>query len=261
MGNLHWSVDYSYQTTRRDFRGEFSQTLVGALSSLPVDLAAGRKIHRYTLLPNFWSGFKGDCPDDPSLEIGRACVERTRDDRGVWRYRVEHVNTCSGEELALEFACDDEPARPLRDPWRVRAQNSADGSYASISWTGACERSDGTRTVVLTTERGLAVPAGTAGPDATLTCNWALFDILPALDGCSPGRLAILEDLEMLRNDCRIRPLETWTFQAGGDRQVLSGYCVFGTGMPPSYWWLTETGDVAAVGTTMATYVLRERGV
>ena len=261
MGNLHWSVDYSYQTTRRDFRGEFSQILTGALSPSPVDLAADRKIHRYAMLPNFWSGFKGDSPDDPSLKIGQASVERTRNDRGVWQYRVDHANTCSGEELALEFACDDEPARPLRDTWRIRTQNCADGSYSSISWTGACEHADGICTIVLTTERGLSVHAGTAAADATLTCNWALFDILPALDDCNPGRLEILEDLEMLKNDCRIRPLEKWTFQAGSDRHVLSGYCVFGAGMPPSYWWLTETGDVAAVSTVMATYVLRERGV
>ena len=64
MGNLHWSVDYSYQTTRRDFREEFTQILNGALFSSPIDLDAGKKTHRYTILPNFWSGYKRDSPDD-----------------------------------------------------------------------------------------------------------------------------------------------------------------------------------------------------
>ena len=63
----------------------------------------------------------------------------------------------------------------------------------------------------------------------------------------------------MLRVDCRIRPLEEWTFRAGSDQHRLSGYCVYGTGLPPSYWWLTESGDVAAVATMLATYVLQER--
>ena len=259
MDNLHWSVDYSHQTTKRDFRGEFSQILAGALSSPPLDLDAKTRIHRYTLLPNFWSGAKPDSPDDPSLKIGHASVERTRDDRGVWQYRVEHVNTISGEELALDFACDDVPARPLRDTWKISTRNSADGSYSSISWTGTCRHTDGVRTVVLTTERGLDVAAGSPAPDATLTCNWALFDVLAALDDGNLDGLAILEDLDTLKETCRIRPLDKWTFQTGGERHVLSGYCVFGVGLPPSYWWLAETGDVAVVSTMLATYVLTER--
>ena len=259
MHDPHWSVDYAYQSRRRDFRGEFSHILSGALSQPPIDPAAGSKLHRYTLLPNFWSGGKPDSPDDPSLNIGQASIERTLDNRGCWQYHVEHVNTSSGEELTLDFACGDELARPLRDTWRIRARNHEDGSYSSISWTGACQPADGDCAVVLTTDHGLSVAAGTAAVDATLTCDWALFDILPALGACNLDRLVLLEDLELLKDDCRIRPLEGWTFQTGSGRHVLSGYCVFGVGLPPSYWWLTETGDVAAVATTLATHVLQER--
>ena len=115
--DLHWSVDYTYQTTERDFYQEFSQTLGRALALPPVDRDAEIKTHRYALLPNFWSGFKRDVPHDPSLNIGTATVERRRSDRGDWQYRVEHVNTASGEELTLAFTCDDGPARALRAPW------------------------------------------------------------------------------------------------------------------------------------------------
>ena len=256
--DLHWSVDYTYQPTERDFGHEFSQTLACALALPPIDRDAEIKVHRYALLPNFWSGYKRALSGDPSLNIGSVTVERARRDR-AWQYRVEHVNTTSGEELTLAFTCDDGPARGLRAPWRIHTQNGADGSYASISWSGTSMLVDGRRTIVLTTERGLSFGAGTVPPDATVTCNWALLDILPALRDGSLDRLAILEDLEMLRVDCRIQPLKEWTFLAGSDRHRLSGYSVCGTGLSPSYWWLTEEGDVAAIATTFATYVLRER--
>lgn len=259
MTDLHWTLDYSYQTTRGDFRGEFSQILAGALSSASIYRDANRKIHRYTLLPNFWSGHKPDAPDAPILNTGGVSLERTRNDRGLWQYRVEHVNTTSGEELSLEFDCLDEPVRPLCSPWRILTRNSADGSYSSVFWTGACSDANEARTITLTTQRSLSVCAGTASPEGTLTCNWALFDILPALDGGRLDGLEILEDLEMLRNHCRVRHLEEWTFREGGNRHELAGYCVFGEAFPPSYWWLTETGDVAAVATILSTYVLNER--
>ena len=258
--DLHWSIDYSHQTTERDFGREFSETLARALASSPINRDAERRVHRYMLLPNFWSGHKQDAPHDPSLSIGSVRVERERSDRGDWHYCVEHVNTTSGEELTLEFACGDKPTRPLHAPWRIRTRNSADGSYSSVSWVGAIRPADGGRTIVLTTERGLSFPVGTVAPNTTLSCSWALFDILPALRLGNLDRLAILEDLEMLRVGCRIQPLEEWTFQAGKDPYRLSGYSVYGTGLPPSYWWLTEGGDVAAVATTLATYVLQERG-
>ena len=260
MSKLHWSLDYSNQRTEKDSQGEFSQILSGALSSSPVVPDAAKKTHRYTLLPNFGVGFKRDSRDDPSMQIGHAIVGRRVVDQGFWQYRVEHENSCSGEELTLDFTCGDEPDRPLRDVWRIRARNSADGSYSSISLNGAWdEQRDGSRSVKLTTKRGLSISAGTVPPGAALTCNWALFDILPSFQADHPRRLAILEDLEVLKDDCQIRPLEEWTFENGGDRHKLMGYSVFGTGLPPSYCWLTESGDVAAFSTMLATYVLTER--
>ena len=267
MSKLHWSVDYSYDSpltakkTQRYFRGEFAQILAGALSSSPVASDAATKTHRYALLPNFWSGFKRECPEDPSLNIGHASIERKRDDEGVWRYTIEHENTSSGEELILNFSCDNLPARPLGDAWKIRTHNSADGSYSSLSLTGACnDQPDGDREITVTTVSGLDISAGTVNGDETLTCNWALFDILPSLSKRdSLDHLAILEDLEILKNDCRIRPLEDWVFEISKDRHTFSGFCVFGTGFPPTYWWLTENGEVAVMATMLATYVLKER--
>ena len=258
MSTLHWTVDYSHQTTERDFRAELLRSLSPALASPAVDHDAKRKAHRYSLLPNYWTGFKGYPADDPDLAIGAASVERTLED-GVWQYRVGHTNTTSGEELDLTFACDDLPARPLRDRWSIRARNSADGTYSSIDLTGELVTTENGAAIALTTQRGLSFSAGAVQPGTAVTCNWALFDILAAPGAGDLDDLAILEDLETLKPNCQIRPLETWSFEVAGDTHALSGYYVFGDGFPPSYWWLTGTGDVAVMSTMLLTYVLRER--
>jgi hypothetical protein len=259
MSTLHWSVDYSHQTSERDFCAELLRSLSPALASPALNRDAKRKVHRYSLLPNFWTGFKGYPADDPDLAIGAASIERFLDDNGAWQYHVRHANATSGEELELAFVCDDLPARPLSSPWLVRARNSADGTYDAITLIGEVLTGESGAAIALTTQRGLSFSAGAIQPSTTLTCNWALFDILAAPGATDLGGLAILEDLEMLKPNCCIRPLETWPFEVDGETHTLSGYCVFGEGFPPSYWWLTETGDIAVMSTMLLTYVLRER--
>ena len=265
MSKLHWSVDYAYASTlsadksQENFKGEFEQILAGVLLSSSVDFNAGTKTHRYILLPNFWAGFKNG--EDPYLNIGQVSIKRSLDYGNVWRYTIEHKNTSSGEELFLNFTCDNKPERPLAGSWQIRTENSADGSYSSLSLTGACnEKSDGERAVSVSTASGLSIAAGNIKDDEILTCNWALFDILPRLsEKGSLDHLAILDDLEILKNDCRISRLEDWMIEVGNEQHILSGFCVFGRGYPPIYWWLTESGEVAVMSTMLGTYVLNER--
>lgn len=267
MSNLHWSVDYAYasplsaQKTQENFGGELTQILSATLSSSPIEREVRTKTHRYILLPNFWAGFKSECPEDPSLNIGQVSIERSCDAVDVWDYTIEHENTSSGEKLFLHFTCDNKPIRPLSDGWQIRTENSADGSYSSLSMTGACnEIADGNSAVTLTTASGLAISTGSVNTDETLICNWALFDILPSLNkNSSLDRLVILDDLEILKNNCKVKFLEDWVFETGKDSHTLSGFCVFGDGYPPTYWWVTESGEVAVMATMLGTYVLKER--
>lgn len=193
MINLHWTVDQSSHTAPPwDYVAEFSGPLANALASPPLDPSATTKFHRYTILPNFWSGFNRD-GKDPDLTIGSLSIERERAD-SQWQYQIEHVNVASGEHLTLDFVCEDKPLRPLRSPWRVHTENDADGSYDGIDWTGTLD--DGT--IILTTPRGLATPAGSVPDPGKRTSLWTLVDILPSLNGRSVSGFSVLEDLESL---------------------------------------------------------------
>ena len=258
MSNLHWSVDHSDQTDRWDYVAEFSEPLTHALASPPIDPSSATRIHRYTILPNFWSGFNPH-GQDPDLSTGSLSVGRTRSE-SHWQYHVEHVNIASGEHLTLDFACEDESLRPLRSPWRITAQNTADGAYDAIDWTGSTSPGLDGASIGLTTSRGLSIAAGSAPDPARLTCLWAFVDILPTLNGRSLDRLAILDDLEVLKLDCRAQPLETWILETDAFHHKLQGYTLSGDGLSPCYWWVTDGGDVAAISTMLSTYVLTERG-
>ena len=66
----------------------------------------------------------------------------------------------------------------------------------------------------------------------------------------------MLEDLQRLRPNHRITRTEDWTFELNGQRIILYGYSVFGTGTEVSYWWLNAEGKVLVISKTFSTYVL-----
>lgn len=255
---LHWTLDYQYQSKERDFRGEFLQTLSAALATPAVPKDSKRKVHRYTLLPNFWAGYKQNEPD-PLLEMGDLCIERSQENRGLWNYRIHHRNTSSGEELDLAFTCANDPHRTLESPWHIETRNTADGSYESIDWQGRDGLEKEMRAFTLETVQGFKIAVGQVHRDTPVTCNWALIDILPALEDKEATDIALLDDLEMLREHCQIKLFEDWKLQINGGALTLHGFTVFGRGFPPVYWWLSETGEVVAIVSMLATYVLKSR--
>lgn len=254
MSPLHWTVDHGRKPRDWDFTEGFSAPLAAALSAEPIAADADRKTHRYLMVPNKYV----DLYQRDRIEMGSVSIERRLASGGDWSYRVSQEDEQSGESLTLEFSCGADQTRPLRSPWTLRTNNSADGAYQTVVWTGSCEAAEAGVDVRLTTARGLSFPAGSCG-SATPTCFWALLDIVPALNGAGLDDLCILEDLEVPKPNCRVLPLESWTFEAGGDRHELTGYSLHGEGLPPSYWWITNTGDVAAIGTIFMSYVLAER--
>ena len=91
------------------------------------------------------------------------------------------------------------------------------------------------------------------------TCNWALFDVIPALSGAIQGsskvvEIAVLEDLEKLRPVNRIGFLESIQMH----ETQLDGYYLYGEGLLPSYWWIDMHGNVAIFANFFQTLVLKE---
>ena len=255
----HWSFDYNYGAQNP----QFTQELIGTLSEYnrgcytdidARDTRAGEAItHIYNILPNYWRGYAGGGAET-SLSIGTVIIERSKQD-GLWRYVVQYENTTSGEHLRMRFRCCDEHYRSLTERWRVDARNSGDDTYSELTCEGSLVEDSEVRLHI----NGTEVVVGTVDASAKLTCNWALFDVIPALsqtirtsnDGIE---LTLLEDLEQLRPKSRLG------FLASVQTPFpLEGYYVYGTGLLPSYWWLDVHENIAIASTFFETLVLREK--
>lgn len=253
--SLHWSFDYNYGAQNP----QFAQELIGTLRGYDpkVDTrgteTAQTITHVYNVLPNYWRGYSRD-GNAETLSIGTAVIERSKRDN-LWHYSVEYENTTSGENLRMQFCCSDENYRPLQNNWSVDARNSADDEYSRLVCAGHLTADSEVRLRINEAE----VAVGTVDASVKLTCNWALFDVVPMLaqtiqasgDGIN---IAVLEDLEQLRLKSKLGFLELIQTPL-----PLDGYYLYGTGLLPSYWWLDAHGNIAIASTFFETLVLREK--
>ena len=253
---LHWSFDYNYGAQNPQFAQELIRTLCRYDSETGTGgtQKAQAVTHVYDILPNYWRGYsRGGVKEE--LSIGTAIIERRKNDDNLWNYSVQYENTTSGENLEIKFCCSDENYRPLTGNWNVDARNSGDDTYSRLSCEGYLSLNSEVRLRI----NGTEITAGTVDAPVKLTCNWALFDVIPALAQTiqESGRgidIAVLEDLEQLR------PKSKLGFLASIQTPIpLEGYYLYGVGLLPSYWWLDTHGNIAVASNFFETLVLREK--
>ena len=251
----HWSFDYNYGAQNPQFTQELIETLNGCYTGIEArDTRAGQAItHTYNILPNYWRGYAGGGAEE-FLSIGTVSVERSKQD-GLWSYVVQYEHTTSGEHLRMRFRCCDENYRPLTERWRVDARNSGDDKYSELTCKGSLAGDSEVRLHI----NGTEMVVGTVEASPKLTCNWALFDVIPALSQTIRAsgngvELTLLEDLEQLRPNSRLGFLESVQVPF-----PLEGYYLYGAGLLPSYWWLDVYGNIAIASTFFETLVLKEK--
>ena len=106
---------------------------------------------------------------------------------------------------------------------------------------------------------GTEINVGTVDNSLPLTCNWALFDVIPALaerikKSEDSIDIILLDDLEQLRLKNRFGFLDSIQSPI-----PLDGYYLYGAGVLPSYWWVDAKGNVAIVSSVFETLVLKEK--
>ena len=255
--NLHWSFnhDRAGQGQSPDFAQQFRSLVKGTLATTVSGDHEG-EVTRYTILPNFRRGYKGPADGD-DLSVGEAVIHRMVEDENRLNYSVVYRNAASGELMDMQFTSNRDAFRTLTGTWSVQVENCAGDGYKEFSCNGRMEENG---SVYLTTN-GLDLRAGSADLSVPLTCNWTLFDVIPALaDGLRESRevqrLTILEDLEKVRNNGQVRFLESYDLQLDSDSVVLTGYALIAEGMTPSYWWLDAHGRVLIAATLYQTLIL-----
>ena len=251
---LHWSFDHTYHhAPKLSFREELLACLESVRSAPPDEIAGGVRTLRYTALPNYWSGYRGD---GDVLAFGKVMVQRTLLQGGRFRYQVAYSNEASGEDLQLDYETDANPTRALQSPWSLETANRAGDLYKAIRTSGALVESGTEVRIELCVNDRLTLTSGHFPPGESVCCNWSLFDCMGEIVKNDITGINLLEDLEKLKPGCRIAALESTTIELAQKHLKLDGYAVYGSKEVPSYWWLDESGQVAVMSNVFNTFVL-----
>ena len=252
---LHWSFDYNYGAQNPQFAQQLVETFLKFYAEPKTSRTSVEATgHVYDILPNYWRGYAiGDDRQD-NLSLGEAVIKRQQVDDTRWHYTIQCTNTTSGEELQLRFHTANDLYRSLIGKWHLQTQNRCQDRYSTL----ACEGQRVADEIRLTVNHA-EITVGLMQKDTPFTCNWALFDVIPALSGAIQEsgevvEMAVLEDLEKLRPVNRIGFLESIKMH----ETQLDGYYLYGEGLLPSYWWLDMHGNVAVFANFFQTLVLRE---
>lgn len=174
LSDIHWSFQYDGRSQTPHFGNQLIEILNRGTTP------ASEK--KYTVLPNYWKGYKGhgggEAPRD--LAIGEVVINRKREPSKNWHYDIQFLNTTSGENLHLDFYTADDDLRTLRDTWRVTATNGAGDKYRQFTCEGHIT-SHGNQQQVTLVVNNTTLPVGHFENAHPITCNWTLFDIIPKL--------------------------------------------------------------------------------
>ena len=252
---LHWSFDYNYGVQHPQFTQQLVETFLRFYAEPKTDqIGAKATGHVYNILPNYWRGYAIREHLQDNLSLGEAVIKRQQASDARWHYTIQYTNRTSGENLQLRFHTANDLYRSLTGKWYIQTQNDCQDSYSTF----ACEGQRIADEIRLTVNHA-EITVGLIGEEMPFTCNWALFDVIPALSRTIQGsdevvEMAVLEDLEKVRPMSRIGFLESiWM----GETQ-LDGYYLYGEGLLPSYWWLDTHGNVAIFANFFQTLVLQE---
>ena len=249
---LHWSFDQNHSQTQPGFGAELRATLRDYYRRATVAPAG---YTAYRVLPNFWSGYQPRPVADlaiGSVEVVRAAAPVA----GGTGYRVTGRNSTSGEHATYTFHAAADRWRSLTGNWQIEVGNDAGDAYRRYTATGtAAESEAGAGRPILLHVDGADLPVGVWSGTRPLTTPWALLDVLPELHGSC--ELALLEELDRLREPVRVVPVGTWQWPPpDADLGSFTGWCVRGPGLLPTYYWVDGAGTVAVVSGLFQTWAI-----
>jgi hypothetical protein len=215
-------------------------------------------------MPNFWNGFKNSDDAKKDLSIGKLDIGRSTDSSGDLFYSVKYFNIINGEFIDLNYICTNDKYRTLKKTWKVNIENNAPDIYSKFNCTGKLKKCNESIEINLQLNNGSNFNIGIIPYSTPITCNWTLFDTIPALSEdikTSPDGeygFAILENLDKLKPSNHLKYIGKWVLSMDGSTLNLEGYCLYGTGNVPSYWWLDENNYIVLMSTVFHTYILEE---
>ena len=243
---LHWSFSQN-----DEHQPDFSDELVAILRARRIG-ATDRGPVTYRVLPNFWRGYRYE-PESPELANGSIEIAATSPHPGTLiEYRVTTRNLSSGEHATYSFRAHADRWRSISGGWQIDVRNSSGDQYRRYRALGSLA-DDGGHAIVLSVNDA-RIEVGQWSGVAPLTTLWTLLDTIPELE--ERCEVALLEELGRLREPARVVPIGAWRWPPShADLGTLTGWCVHGPGLLPTYYWVDDAGTVAIVSGLFQTWV------
>ncbi len=240
---LNWSFDHNYhQEENCDYSKKFFECLEN-----------GRKyawdspeLH-YSILPNFC--FSHKCPNIQNQEqmiVGELEIMR-RKDGSVICYHVKYQDSTSGSRICLRYSVSDNLERTML-PFMEITRSAVHEETVSF-------RLEDEKAVLDYGDFSYCTGSFRKQDRQDIIQIYSLADSL--MENSMEKRIFSMVDKSgQVFENCRITAIGTDKISLGGREEQISGYCLAGTGYPPSYWWLDTSKRVIVVSTILLTYVL-----
>ena len=260
---LHWSFDRSVATASAHFGDELIRMLrdywagrSGAAMSVAT-ASTGTSVICFQVLSNYPIGDR--YREGRILPVASLAIASTAESDGTAAHEVSYDNTASGERLTGRFDTNKDLLRTVTGSFQLEVENRGADSYRRFSAKGRVRRDDAELGgSIELTANGLAL-AARKWRGAPLVTPWTIPAVLPSID--RPVGVAVLEDLEQLRQPARIVPLGGWTWpEPNQDLPPLRGWCLHGSALLPLYYWVDPDDVTVIVSGLYATWVVTRKG-
>lgn len=242
--HLNWTFDYNRnQETGVDFSSKIYEILNGYQVSDYWNTAS------YAILPNFrYNHQNPNIRSNKDLILGELTI--CRDKKGDrWNYKVHGFDSTSGCEYQVEFLTAEEERRPLQEEWLMTSLKPV-----TCSVTGTLK--DGKIDVVQKRDGNGQLALSNQDYSGSVISCYALIDLF-ASGRTIDGTFTLIDDSNNIIKDAQIQFVEEDEMAIDGKNLRIRGYCVFGKGFPPTYYWVDPEGRVIIITSRLLTYVLK----
>ena len=259
---LHWSFDHGVASKPAHFGDELIRILrdywadPSGAAEFGATAVGERTVVRYQVLPNYRIGDR--YRDGSVLPVASLAIASTAGTDGTGAHEVSYENTASGERLDARFETTNDAMQTVTGSFQLEVENRAPDAYRCFSVEGRVRQHDAhAGGAIELTANGLAL-AAREWRGAPLVTPWTIPAVLPRIE--TQVEVAVLEDLEQLREPARIVPLDGWAWPAPNqDLPPLQGWCLHGSGLLPLYYWVDPDDVAVIVSGLYATWVVTRK--
>lgn len=240
---LNWSFDHNYH---QEANCDYEKKLFEYLEHNEQYSVESPLLH-YAILPNF--RFDHKCPkiqNQDEMTVGELEIWREKKEDFIF-YQVKYEDSTSGSKVLLEFKVHHDRRRTMVPAMKI--------TRSAVHEETVRFRVENGKPILDIGDFSYCTDEYQSDNQQDLIQIYSLIDSIgDSLVDSSP--FTLVDKSGQMFENCRLTSIGRDKIRLRGREEELTGYCLVGTGYPPSYWWVDTAGRVIIVSTILLTYVL-----